>query len=153
MADVVVTKIRNTNQETILKVVGTSGSGELTYDLTDLTADTQVLVDGGTPTVNIVKVIAAGKLQSSFTIKRNDVLVFACAPENAPVINLTQDGISDTINNTYGLKFNISGDDAIAYVTLRKIEGWQTKVETVTYGAYDDPTAIGVLDISGKPVL
>jgi hypothetical protein len=152
MADVNVTIIKNTNQETILKVEGTSGSGEVTYSLEDLTADTQELIDQGTPTVNLVKVISAGKLSSSFTIKRNDVLIFACAPENAPTINLTQDGISDGINNTYDIKFNISGADAVAYVVLRKIDGWATKVENATYGAYDDPTRVGAsTTASGSP--
>ena len=37
------------------------------------------------------------------------------------------------------------------YITLRKIAGWNTKVETVVYGAYDDETTVGARTISGSP--
>jgi hypothetical protein len=156
MSDIVYSEIRNTNQEFITKFTGTAGDGPTSFALTDLTASTQTLEDGGTPRVNIVKYIVTGTLGSAVTITRDGDLVFSCSPENAPVINLTQDGISDSTNNDQEISIAITGSEgstATGYLVMRKIEGWQTKVETVTYGAYDDPTAVGVLDISGAPVL
>ena len=38
------------------------------------------------------------------------------------------------------------------YLVLRKIAGWDTKVENATYGAYDDPTIVGAsTTMDGSP--
>lgn len=152
MAAVRTTIIKNTNLETIVKFEGSSVDTAATITLTDLTASTQALISGGTPTVNIVKIIAAGLLTSGVTITRGGVVVLACAPENAPTINFTQDGISDTVGNTSNIVITLAGAASVGYLVLRKIAGWQTKVETATYGAYDDTTRVGArTDVSGSP--
>lgn len=146
MADIVYSEIRNTNQEFIMKFTGSAGDGPTSFALADLTASTQALEEGGTPRVNIVKYIVTGTLGSAVTITRDSDLVFSCSPENAPVINLTQDGISDNTNNDQEISIGITGSEestATGYLVMRKIEGWVTKVETATYGAYDDPTVVG----------
>ena len=38
-----------------------------------------------------------------------------------------------------------------SYITLRKIQGWSTKVEYASYGAYDDESKVGALNIPGSP--
>lgn len=152
MAAARTTIVKNTNLETIVKVEGSSADTAATITLTDLTASTQALVGGGTPTVNITKVISAGLLTSGVTVTRNSVVVMACAPENAPIINLTQDGISDSVQNTQNIVVTLAGAASVTYLVLRKIAGWATKVETATYGAYDDTTRVGArTDVSGSP--
>lgn len=143
MAAVRTTIIKNTNQETVVKFEGSSADTAATITLTDLTASTQSLVVGGTPTVNIVKLISAGLLTSGVTVTRNSIVVMAAAPENAPVINLTQDGISDTVQNTQNIVITLAGAASVGYLVLRKVSGWATKVEPATYGSYDDVTVVG----------
>jgi hypothetical protein len=151
MAAVALTTIKNTNQETIIKFEGAAGSTDGTITIANLTAGTQVR-NSDTPVVNIVKLISAGLLSSAVTIKRNSTVVMACAPENAPVINLTADGISDGVNNTSDIVVTVAGAVATGYIVLRKIAGWSTKVETAVYGAYDDETRVGAsTTLSGSP--
>lgn len=137
------TIIKNTNLETIVKIEGSSADTAATIALTDLTATTQALVGGGTPTVNITKIISAGLLTAGVTITRNNVVVMACAPENAPIINLTQDGISDTVQNTQPIVVTLAGAASVTYLVLRKVSGWATKVETAVYGPFDNQNAVG----------
>lgn len=152
MAAARTTIIKNTNLETIVKIEGSSADTAATITLTNLTASTQELVGGGTPTVNITKIISAGLLTSGVTITRNSVVVMTCAPENAPIINLTQDGISDTVQNTQNIVVTLAGAASVTYLVLRKVSGWVTKVENATYGAYDDPTRVGAsTTLSGSP--
>lgn len=142
MAAVALTTIKNTNQETVIKFEGASGSTDGTITIANLTAGTQAR-NSDAPVVNIVKLVSAGLLSSGVVIKRNSTVVMACAPENAPVINLTQDGISDGVNNTYDIVVSVTGAIATGYIVLRKLAGWSTKVETATYGAYDDEARVG----------
>ena len=152
MAVIRTTIIKNTNQETVIKFEGSSADTAATIALTDLTASTQALTAGGTPTVNIVKLIATGLLTSGVTITRNSVVVVACAPENAPIINLTQDGISDTVGNTSSIVITLAGAASVGYLVVRKVLGWDTKVEPATYGSYDDVSRVGAsTTITGSP--
>ena len=52
-------------------------------------------------------------------------------------------GFADTIQNTSDIVVTIAGAEAQLYLTLRKIGGYASKVETAVYGAYDDQTAVG----------
>jgi len=143
MAAARTTIIKNTNLETIVKIEGSSADTAATITLTDLTASTQALVVGGTPTVNITKIISTGLLTAGVTVTRNSVVVMACAPENAPIINLTQDGISDTVQNTQNIVVTLAGAASVTYLVLRKVSGWATKVETVVFGPFDDQSVVG----------
>jgi len=142
MAATRTTIIRNTNQETIIKYEGSSSDTAATIDISTLAATTQAR-NSDTPTVNIVKFIAMGLLTSGVTVVRNSVTILAAAPENAPVLDLTQNGISDSIQNTQNIVITTTGAASTGYLVLRKLAGWSTKVETPTYGAYDDVTAVG----------
>ena len=146
--------IKNTNKETVVKVdavVNASG----TIALTDLTSDDQELISGGTPTVNIVKAIFTGELGSAIRITRNGENILACAPENAPMLDLNSNGITENRHNTHNIvivKEGSAGVPVTGYLVLRKVEGWQSKVEYEKYGAYDDETAVGALtDVMGSP--
>jgi len=142
MAAVRLTTIRNTNLETIIKYEGGSSDTAGTIDISTIGASTQAR-NSDTPTVNIVKFISMGLLSSGVQIVRNGVSILAAAPENAPVLDLTQNGISDNIQNTQNIVVTTAGASSTGYIVLRKLAGWSTKVETPTYGAYDDVTAVG----------
>ena len=91
-------------------------------------------------------------LTAGVQIVRNGVNVISAAPENAPILDLTQNGISDNIQNTSNIVITTTGAASTGYLVLRKVAGWSTKVETATYGAYDDETRVGAsTTISGSP--
>lgn len=149
---VLFTTVRNTNQETIIHfdtVAAESG----TITIADLTASTQALTVGGTPTVNIVKFACTGELGAGLRIVRNGKNIIACAPENAPFLDLNTFGISDNTHATYDIVVtNDVAKPVTGYIVLRKTAGWTTKVENATYGAYDDPTRVGAsTTVSGSP--
>jgi hypothetical protein len=151
MAATRTTIIRNTNLETIIKYEGSSTDTAATIDISTLTATTQAR-NAETPTVNIVKFIATGLLTSGVTVVRNSVTVLAAAPENAPAIDLTQNHISDSIQNTSNIVITTTGAASTGYLVLRKLAGWATKVEEATYGAYEDVARVGAsTTISGSP--
>jgi hypothetical protein len=148
---VLFTTVKNTNQETVIHfdtVAAESG----TIALNTLGATTQALTSGGTPTVNITKIFVFGELGSGTRITRSGKNVFACSPENAPMADYTQNGWSDNINNTADIVIvNDVAKPVTGYLVLRKVSGWDTKVEYATYGAYDDPTVVGPNSKSGSP--
>ena len=149
---VLFTTVKNTNQEVIVHfdtVAAESG----TLELDTLGAATQALTTGGTPTVNIVKFISTGADGAGLRITRGGKNIISCAPENAPILDLNSIGISDSTNNTYDIVVvNDVAKPVTGYLVLRKVAGWDTKVETVTYGAYDDETRVGAsTTASGSP--
>jgi hypothetical protein len=145
------TTVKNTNQETVIHFTSSAAeSGTIT--IANLTATTQAR-NSDTPNVTIVKFSIMGELGSKVTINRNSKIVVACAPENAPYmeanawgIPMNNDATSDIVI-TNGVAKDVSG-----YLVLRKIAGWSTKVETATYGAYDDVTRVGAsTTLDGSP--
>lgn len=135
------TIIKNTNQETIVKVGGTSGSATISL-ATDCLASTQAL-DGASQSVDIVSAQVTGLLSSGITVVRNSVAVLAFAPENSGSFNYEGNGFRDNIQNTKDIVVTVSGAEAHIYLTLRKVGGYATKVETAQFGSYDDNTVVG----------
>ena len=146
------TTVRNTNQETIIHFeTATNDSG--TINIANLGATTQTR-NSDTPKVNIVRFISTGVDGSAVIVSRNGKNIIACAPENAPILDLTQYGITDGTNNDQDILIaqSVSSKPVTGYITLRKIQGWDTKVEPATYGAYDDVTRVGAsTTASGSP--
>lgn len=136
------TTIKNTNLETIVKFQGVAADTG-TLSLATLGAATQAR-NSDAPVVNIVKFVASGLLTSGVTVVRNSTTVLACAPENAPVLDLNTIGISDSVANDKDITVSITGAAATGYIVLRKIAGWSTKVETEQYGSYDNVNTVGV---------
>lgn len=136
------TVLKNTNNETVVKVAGASAAA--TIDLqTDCLAATQAL-DGATQTVNIVGLQYTGLASSSITVSRNSTNIFTIGAEGEGTIDLAAGaGFVDPIENTFDITVTIAGAEAQCYLVLRKIGGYATKVENATYGAYDDPTRVG----------
>jgi len=148
---VLFTTVKNTNQEVIVHF-DTTAAESGTLALNTLGASSQALTSGGTPTVNIVKFISTGELGSGIRIVRNSKNIIACAPENAPFLDLNSNGFADTTNNTYDIVVtNDVAKPVTGYLVLRKVAGWDTKVEYATYGAYDDETKVGPDTNSGAP--
>lgn len=149
---VLFTTVKNTNQEVIVHfdtVAAESG----TLALNTLGAPTQALTVGGTPTVNIVKFVATGADGASLRITRSGKNIIACAPENAPLLDLNSMGISDGTNHTADIVVvNDVAKPVTGYLVLRKISGWSNKVEETTYGAYDDRSRVGAsTTLDGSP--
>lgn len=145
------TVLKNTNQESVVKVAGTAAS--TTIDLqTDLLSNSQAL-DGATQTVNIVGCQWVGLADASITITRNSVNILTLPGGGADYIEFAAgNGFVDNIQNTSDIVVTIAGAEAQVYLILRKTGGYATKVETATYGSYDDETRIGAsTTLSGSP--
>jgi hypothetical protein len=139
---VVKTVLKNTNQESVVKVAGTAAAATITL-ATDLLASTQAL-DGETQTANIVGVTWTGGTNGIISIARNSVVVMTLQANAAGSLEFGgQNMIPDTIGSTSDIVVTISGAQAECWLRLRKVSGYATKVETATYGAYDDVTAVG----------
>ena len=145
------TTIRNTNQETIIHFEDVDASAG-TITIADLAAATQAR-NSDTPKVNIVRFISTVQLGSSVVVSRNGKNIIACAPENAPFLDLNSNGFVDNTNSTADIVvYNDVAKPVTGYLVLRKVAGWETKVENATYGAYDDPTIVGAsTTMSGSP--
>ena len=137
-----ITTVRNTNQETIIHFQSSAiETGTIT--ISGLAASTQAR-NSDTPAVNIVRFVTTGEDAASVTVIRNSKVLIACAPENAPLLDLTSMGISEAQQNTYDVVIsNNVAKQVTGYITLRKVAGWATKVEYATYGAYEDETRVG----------
>lgn len=145
------TTVKNTNQETVIHFTSSAAeSGTIT--IANLTASTQAR-NAANPVVNIVKFICMGELGSKVTVNRNSKIVLACAPENAPYSEFNAWGIPVNNDNTFDIVVtNGAAKDVTGFLVLRKIAGWDTKVEPATYGAYDDVTRVGAsTTLSGSP--
>ena len=145
------TVLKNTNNETIVKIAGTAASSTITLN-SDCLASTQAL-DGATQTVNIVGFQFTGLASSTITIARNSVNIITVAAEGHDSIEFAAgNGFSDTIQNTSDIVVTIGGAEAQLYLTLRKVGGYATKVEEAVYGAYDDRSRVGAsTTLSGSP--
>lgn len=145
------TTVKNTNQETVIHF--TSAAVETgTITIANLTATTQAR-NSDAPKVDIVKFICTGELGSKVTVARNAKTVIACAPENEAVIEFNSWGIPVNNDDTFDIVVNNgAAKEVTGWIVLRKIAGWSTKVETATYGAYDDETRVGAsTTLSGSP--
>ena len=136
------TTVKNTNQETVIHFTSSAAeSGTIT--IANLTATTQAR-NSDTPNVTIVKFSVMGELGSKVTINRNSKIVIACAPENAPYMEANSWGIPINNDATSDIVVtNGAAKDVSGFLVLRKVAGWDTKVETATYSVYDNVNAVG----------
>jgi hypothetical protein len=148
---VVKTVLKNTNQESVVKVAGTAAAATITL-ATDLLASTQAL-QGGTQTANIVGVTWTGATGGIVTITRNAVVVMTLQADAAGTLEFAgQSMVPDTVGSTSDIVVTVSGAQAECWLKIRKVGGYATKVEDATYGAYDDPTRVGASEsVNGSP--
>jgi hypothetical protein len=133
--------LRNVNQETIIKFSG-AATDTGTITIANLAAASQAR-NAAAPIVNVVRIFASGLTNSNLTITRGGVAIFYGSPGAVISLDFISNGFSDSVNNTSDLAFTIGTAAVSGYIVLRKIAGWDTKVEDVTYGAYDDRTVVG----------
>lgn len=137
------TTIKNTELETIIHFESPATIQNGTITIADLTAATQVR-NSDTPKVNIVRLVATGEDGSTLLIQRNGKTILVCAPENAPMLDLPSFGISDNQQNDKDIVLdNQTAKQISGYITLRKVQGWSSKVENATFGSYDNKTTVG----------
>lgn len=143
------TVLKNTNQETIIKVYGV-GTETIDLQTTIVAASQQV---SGTQVVNIAGLEYTGLAGSTITIVRNGVTITSLAAEGHDFIAYAAgSGFVDSIENTSDIAITIGTANAQCYITLRKVSGYAPKVEDALYGAYDDPTRVGAsTTMSGSP--
>ena len=139
---VLFTTVKNTNQEVIVHFDTVAAeSGTLT--IANLGANSQAR-NSDAPAVNIVKFISTGELGAGLRIVRNGKNIIACAPENAPFLDITSMGFTEAIQNDQDIKIENKVAKAVSgYITLRKVAGWSGKIETATFGSYDNESVVG----------
>jgi len=151
---VIASIIKNSSKEVVVKV---AGDGAATITLGSLASADQVAGATGSHNVTIAAVSSSGDLGSNLRITRGATgatghYTFAAAPETAPTIQFNQLGFTDNLQNTQNIVVTHGATGvAVTYLVLHKQAGYAAKVEYEQYGAYDDESAVGALDIVGSP--
>jgi hypothetical protein len=133
--------LKQTETIAVVKVSGTNISETITL-ATDLLAPTMIV--DGTPKVNIIYTQwnVSGGASDTVTITRGGVQVLNLF-QNAGELDMGGNGgFADDTNNTSDLVCTIVGT-ANVYLTLRKVDGYASKIETAQFGPYDNTTAVG----------
>ena len=150
---VIASIIKNSSKEVVVKVAGDTGGATIT--LGSLASADQVAGATGSQNVTIAAISSSGDLSSNLKINRGATgatghYTFAAAPETAPTIQFNQLGFTDNLQSTKDITVTHTGG-AVTYLVLHKQAGYAAKVEYEQYGAYDDESAVGALDIVGSP--
>lgn len=122
-----------------LAIVKISGTTPETITLaTDLLSPTQIV--SGTPKVGIgyLSWTTGGNIK----ISRNSVDVYDLYTNTGEFDLSGNGGMLDTINGTSDLVVTITTGGVI-FLTLRKVEGYASKIEPYKYGQYDNTSAVG----------
>lgn len=135
------TVLKKTQLESIVKVAGTAAAATIDLDV-DLVADSEAAGTSGTQRVNIVGVVWTGASGGVITITRNSVVIMTLQAAPFGVIDFSgQQMISDSIENDEDVVVTISGAQAECWLRLRKVAGYNTKIQPEQFGSYDDPTS------------
>lgn len=122
-----------------LAIVKISGTTPETITLnSDLLSSTQVV--SGTPKVGIGYL--CWTTGGNIKISRNSVDIYDLYTNTGEFDLSGNGGMLDTINGTSNLVVTITTGGVI-FLTLRKIEGYASKIEPWRYGQYDNTGATG----------
>lgn len=136
------TILKNTETLAIVKVSGNNISETITL-ATDLLQSSTVV--SGTPSVGINHIQWSlqgdnGATKIAITRGATDVLSLY---DNGQAFDFAGNGgFCETTGSTSDLVVTITGK-AYAYITLRKLSGYKSKIETAEFGSYDDTTVVG----------
>ena len=127
-----------------LAIVKISGAGTETISLSDpqasggLLSPTQTV--SGTPKVGIgfINWTAGGDV----TITRNSVEIYKLYQNTGEFDLSGNGGMLDTIQGTSNIAVTIV-TGGVVFLTLRKIEGYASKIEPEKFGSYDNTGAVG----------
>jgi hypothetical protein len=130
------TIMKLTETSAIVKISGT-GAETITLN-TDLLSTTQTV--SGTPKVGIGYL--TWTTGENIVIARNGVTVYTLFTNTGEFDLSGNGGMLDIIQGTSNLVVTITGDGVI-FLTLRKIEGYASKIEPEKFGSYDNPAVVG----------
>lgn len=137
------TTIKNTNQETVVKVVGGAGESTTVELDTDIVASTQV-VDGATQTAYITGLVWTGGTNGIITITRGGATIAVLQANAAGALDFSGQGMSaEVTNSTSDIGVAIATADCQLWMRLKKVGGYASKVEYEQYGSYEDETRVG----------
>lgn len=135
--------IRNTHQETVVKVYGAAGVTETITLATDLLHSAQAL-DGATQTATITGVNWTGDTNGVITISRNSARIMTLQANAAGMLFFEGQAMPpDNVNPTHNIVVAITGAASECWIKIRKVSGYASKIETATFGAYDNETLVG----------
>lgn len=135
------TVLKNTESMAVVKVAGTAGSATISL-ASDLLSPTQEL-NGSTQTVNLVGANWTGARNGAIEVARNEVAILTIPADQPQIFDFQGDGYVDTVENTQDITVTISGAESQVYLTLRKANGYKSKIETSVFSQYDDETKAG----------
>jgi hypothetical protein len=132
--------MKQTETSAVIKVWGLTGTTTDTINLsTDLLSPTMVV--SGTPTVNVNYItwcVTAGA-SDLVTITRNSVPL-GYFYQNGQFDFGGEGGWTEDTNNTSNIVVTIVGS-GVAFITVRKVAGYKSKINPETYGSYDNTTS------------
>ena len=132
-----VTVLKLTENFAVVKVSGASNTISLA---TDLLSPSQVV--SGTPRVNITFAqwnISGGAIDAIIVV-RNGVNIMHLAANGSTLDLAGNNGCSDNIENASDLVVTTTGTGE-AYITLRKVSGYKSKIQPELYSGYDNPNS------------
>lgn len=135
------TVLKATQLEAVVKVEGTAAAATIDLDV-DLVASTEAAGTAGTQLVNIAGVMWTGASGGQIQITRDSVIIATLQAAPAGYLDFAgQSMINDNIENDQNIVVTISGAQAECWLKLRKVAGYNTKVQPEQYGIYDDVTS------------
>lgn len=135
------TVLKATQLEAVVKVEGTAAAATIDLDV-DLVAATEAAGTAGSQLVNIAGVMWTGATGAQIQITRDGVIIATLQAAPAGYLDFAgQSMINDNIENDQNIVVTISGAQAECWLKLRKVAGYNTKIQPEQFGAYDDPTS------------
>jgi hypothetical protein len=131
------TVLRVSNNRAIVRVIGTAAADTATIAFADLVGTGDALTSGGTPRANIARVKTSSA--NSITLARNGTTVGAFY--GSDVIEESDWVLSDV--NDQPIVVTFVGGAGMIILELSKVDGYSPKFETASFGAYDNPAAVG----------
>ena len=119
-----------------VKIIGT-GTETITLN-SDLLSPTQELGD----TQNVGIMFLQWTTGGNITIARNGVTVFELYGATGIFDLSGHNGMLDTQNSTHNIAVTITGGGSLL-MNLRKMSGYNSKIEPWAFGQYDNPDAVG----------
>lgn len=123
-----------------VKIQGAVGANTIAL-ATSLLGSNEVI--DGVPTVNIIGVQWTGAAGGVITISRGGVNVITLSANSPGTLTNINDSWYDNFNNTSDIVVTTSVAECQCWLTLKKLSGYQTKIEPDQFGPYDNTTVIG----------
>lgn len=136
--------LNQTETRATIKLWGTDESGTVSL-ATDLLSPTMIV--SGTPKANItfLQWSVSGKTDVNsvdvINIKRNGETVIGLFQNSGTIDFAGNGGITEDTNNTSDIAYEIVGT-GYAYITVRKVSGYQSKIQPYKFASYDDPNSV-----------